>query len=297
MGETEDKIPVRRSSGKTEEMSADELEELNYQRKVRDQESTGHLITPKQINIFAAALCIIVMVYAIPRMFFFDNKQESNYIPIEQRQTTTSYTDIYKAELQAIGLQTLNNQEATSDTDIEPPANSKPLATNLKPTPNTGTPLEPGAGQIEKSGTVQPAIADVTSDKTSGDTIQQKEIIEIAQAEGSQSSVIASVKQWASDWSAQDVEAYLSHYSNKFVSEKGLDIGAWRAYRSTRVEKPDWVNVKLLDTNVDMLSDSLIQVTFTQDYSASNYKELSVKRLSLELTDNGWKIISETNLN
>ena len=58
----EDTIAVRRSSGDVEELSPEQLEELNYQRKVRDQEATGRLLTPKQINIFAVALCVAVLV-------------------------------------------------------------------------------------------------------------------------------------------------------------------------------------------------------------------------------------------
>ena len=94
------------------------------------------------------------------------------------------------------------------------------------------------------------------------------------------SEITDSTQQWASHWSEQDIDAYLSHYSDKFVSDTGMNIDEWSAHRAEPLAKPTWVQVMLLDIQLDIVSDSLVRAEFTQNYSASNYQDVSSKTLS-----------------
>lgn len=254
----EDKVPVKRSSGKVEELSAEELEQINYERKVRDQESTGRLVTPKQVNIFAVILCLVVLVYAIPRMFFSEREETSTYIPLSERHEKPEYAASYEL---AQPLSSLSIQAESPELTI---------------TANTSD---------ENEGSSADALARLKEQERA-----------LKQAER-QSNVEDRVKQWAEDWSRQNIEAYLSHYSDRFVSDKGMNIEQWREYRSDRLAKPEWIQVLLLDIEVTLLSDSTAIATFTQNYSASNYQEVSTKKLELETSANAWKIVSETSQN
>lgn len=259
---TDNTIAVRRSSGKVEELSAEELEQLNYERKVRDQESTGRLITPKQVNIFAVALCIAVLFYALPKIFFGDNEEPSTYIPLSERDEDAAYDDFVTANRITRSV----TEQVMSQLPEQPQQGTSSNAQNV------ATPIQQSSAEV---------LALMK---------EQQEVI-------LRSEVLDDIQQWATDWSAQDVEAYLSHYSEKFISDKGMGLDEWKAYRSSRVAKPDWVQVMLLDVDIEILSDSRVNAQFTQNYSASNYQDLSSKILSLENTDDGWKILAEVSLN
>ena len=79
------------------------------------------------------------------------------------------------------------------------------------------------------------ASSDQTDDTPSAEILalmkQQQEV-------ALRSEVIDSIQQWASDWSEQDVDAYLSHHSDKFVSDTGMNIDEWSAHRAEPVAKP-----------------------------------------------------------
>jgi len=271
---TNDTVSVTRSSGKVEELSAEELEQLNYERKVRDQESTGRLVTPKQVNIFAVALCIAVLFYALPKIFFGGEEEQSTYIPLSERDEDATYDDFLKSSQN--GNRTTNqdrNQSFGSISGSEQTLNELPE--------KTSTP--PGTEDLVTS-VQQPSAEALALMK------EQQEVI-------LRSEVLDNIQQWASAWAAQDVDAYLSHYSEKFISDKGMNLDEWKTYRSSRVRKPDWVQVMLLDIDIEILSDSRVNAQFTQNYSASNYQDVSSKALSLEASDSGWKILAEVSLN
>lgn len=268
---TEDTVSVRRSSGKVEELSPEELEQINYERKVRDQESTGHLVTPKQVNMFAVALCIAVLFYALPKIFFGNEQEQSTYIPLSEREEDESYEEFVRANRN-------RNQPIGTGSGNEQTLGQFPTQTEIS---------QPGTSQAENN------LAQTTPQPLSAETIalmkKQKEVV-------LRSEVMDDIQQWAADWAAQDVEAYLSHYSEKFVSDQGMNLDEWKAYRASRVTRPDWVQVMLLDIEIEILSDSRVNAQFTQNYSASNYQEVSSKALSLEATNEGWKITAEASL-
>lgn len=239
MNTEEQKIEVKRSNGRVQQLNADELEDLNYQRKVRDQSSTGHLVTSRQINMFAVVVCVIVIfAYAVPRLIWHDNSEQSSYIPLSER----------------IDQPSPRNVPATISTQ-----------------------------NYDQSST---AIAVDSADEELELKVQAMQL--------EQSFAITNIiQQWAADWSAQDVSGYLSHYSRKFNSDTGMNIEQWSDYRASRILKPTWVQVLLVDIEVDVISDAIATVRFRQNYSASNFQEVSIKELGLE-TDTGiWKIISE----
>ncbi|MEQ9566222.1 MAG: hypothetical protein RLN85_10490, partial [Pseudomonadales bacterium] len=67
------------------ELSREELDRLNYERKLRDQQSAGRRITPRHINIVAVVFCVIGLLYAIPRMLLISQDEASDYVPLSER--------------------------------------------------------------------------------------------------------------------------------------------------------------------------------------------------------------------
>lgn len=277
MSSEEDKIKVQRSDGSVNELSSDELERLNYERKVRDQEATGKLISAKQINIAAVVICFIVLIYALPRIFFGDDSSPSSYIPLDERNSEPSYEDLYP--------------------NIPEPVEIIPLQPMPKAIQDPNYANDP-IHEIEKTNNV----ADTAPTGLTTSNSSEPKLVSTEQSDSkkdSEETTVAITKNlnlWAIDWSSQNVEAYLSHYSENFVSDKGLKINAWREYRASRVTRPEWIDVDISNIELLSISDNRAVAEFSQNYNASNYKELSKKRIEFEKNGTAWKIIKEENI-
>jgi colicin import membrane protein len=108
---------------------------------------------------------------------------------------------------------------------------------------------------------------------------------------------IALIKQtvldWASVWSAQDINAYLSYYASDFTPPDGRTINQWRDLRRQRLSAPGAISVVVSDLVVEMLGGEHAQATFTQVYSSNVYNDRVKKTLLLKLEQNKWLITLE----
>jgi len=108
---------------------------------------------------------------------------------------------------------------------------------------------------------------------------------------------IALIKQtvldWASVWSAQDINAYLSYYASDFTPPDGRSINQWRDLRRQRLSAPGAIRVVVSDLVVEMLGSEHAQATFTQVYSSDVYNDRVKKTLLLKLEENKWLITLE----
>jgi predicted nucleic acid-binding Zn-ribbon protein len=103
------------------------------------------------------------------------------------------------------------------------------------------------------------------------------------------------LRSWADAWSHQDVAGYLSHYSPVFRANSGADFKKWREQRKKRIEKPEFIEIKVDNLKIEVKKDAIrAKATFHQQYRSNSYADIVVKTLDLILQDNGWKIIKET---
>ena len=108
---------------------------------------------------------------------------------------------------------------------------------------------------------------------------------------------VAAIKQtvmdWASAWSEQDVEAYLSHYAGDFSPDEGLTLVQWRSQRRERVGSPGAITVTISDLVVEMLGGDHAQATFTQVYQSDTYGDRVKKTLLFKREEGRWLITLE----
>ncbi len=110
--------------------------------------------------------------------------------------------------------------------------------------------------------------------------------------------IFAAVNSWASAWSAQDVDAYLSHYASDFQPEGGVSRSNWEALRRERVARPSLIRVSVVDPSVSTISDGVdtsgdrVRVTFRQEYESNNFGDTVTKVLEMR-NEGGWKITRE----
>ena len=108
---------------------------------------------------------------------------------------------------------------------------------------------------------------------------------------------LAAVERWRAAWSTQDVNGYLGAYVNGYSpSPASLSSAAWRAQRRARISRPEWIEVELVDLAIAGRSEDRIEITFEQQYRASNYRDTTRKRLLLERAGGGWRITEEVSL-
>lgn len=253
-------IKVEHEENDRDELSREELDRLNYERKFRDQQSAGRRITPRHINIVAVVFCVIGLLYAIPRMLLISQDEASDYVPLSER---------VPVEEEEILPPLPNEQRLYLDDGI-----NTELTTNTTPPP-----LQSAEPPEEETGAA-PASSLGTS----------RQDIEMLLPE---SEIINTLEQWARDWSRKNVNGYISHYASSFLSENGQDLPAWREYRAPRMSSPEWIEIEITDLEVEIIDTNNAQADFRQIYDASNYSDESFKRLILVRESGEWKIHRE----
>lgn len=117
-----------------------------------------------------------------------------------------------------------------------------------------------------------------------------------AASAGETENVMAAVRGWASAWSKQDADRYISTYSSSFKPDDGKSRREWERERRDRVTSPSYVKVEVAEAAVVMNSDGTADVKFRQNYDSSKLKNHSVRKtLSLVKSGGGWQIVRERN--
>jgi hypothetical protein len=107
-------------------------------------------------------------------------------------------------------------------------------------------------------------------------------------------SVRLTVRQWAAAWSAQDVDQYLSYYSDQFEPPSGETRAVWAASRRERLTRPGYIRVSMSDLVVEGTNPSgPATARFVQEYEAPNYRDVVRKELLLRNENGTWRIHRE----
>jgi hypothetical protein len=105
--------------------------------------------------------------------------------------------------------------------------------------------------------------------------------------------VEAFVRDWAADWSRQDVDGYLSRYAADFQPPDGASRAAWAEDRRLRLTQPKVISVQVSAFEIVPLDGQHVTVSFEQAYRANHYRDRVRKTLDLVFEGGGWKILKE----
>jgi ketosteroid isomerase-like protein len=105
--------------------------------------------------------------------------------------------------------------------------------------------------------------------------------------------VTALINQWASAWSSKDFAAYGSLYGDKFKTSQHRSKAAWLNFRKPRILGRNAIAVSVEDLQVNVLETGAAEVTFVQNYESGTVKDRSMKKMNVEQTADGWRIVSE----
>lgn len=107
-------------------------------------------------------------------------------------------------------------------------------------------------------------------------------------------SLTKAVESWKTDWSSNDMDRYLSHYSDEFRNgSQGLQ--EWETDKRRVAQGKTWIKVGTSDLSMMMVpgQKNLAVVDFEQDYSSNNLSNHMRKRQYWKLEDGSWKIVFE----
>lgn len=159
----------------------------------------------------------------------------------------------------------------TAQDELQPPA------AQAAPTPPGPMPAEPDQAPATPS---TPEVASEAPAKDSeGDAIDQQ--------------VQAFVGQWATHWSARNLDGYLSSYAEGFQPENKKSLAEWRQERKQRILSKSKITVQIRDFMIVSSDHAGLKVHFTQIYEADGLRNTGPKVLMLSKLDGNWKILRE----
>ncbi|MFT4797462.1 MAG: hypothetical protein ACJAYE_000352 [Candidatus Azotimanducaceae bacterium] len=101
---------------------------------------------------------------------------------------------------------------------------------------------------------------------------------------------------WASAWSDQNLEQYLSAYSVDFDVPGRQSRRQWEGLRRSRLSRPSRIEIRLAYKIFEVIAPDTVQVDFDQVYDSNLFSDKTDKRLVLKKEDDNWRIISEESL-
>ena len=105
--------------------------------------------------------------------------------------------------------------------------------------------------------------------------------------------IIDTVMGWSNAWSAQNSDAYLAYYADRFSPPNGYSRQRWEQDRRIRLRKPAFIRISIQAPKVTLLSKRTARLTFQQDYQSNSFHDAVIKTLLLEKIDGSWQILDE----
>lgn len=114
------------------------------------------------------------------------------------------------------------------------------------------------------------------------------------QADSIRMSLAKAVESWKADWTANDMDRYLSHYSDEFRNGS-QDLQGWETDKRRVAKGKTWIKVGTSGLSMLMVpgQKDLAVVDFDQDYTSNNLSNHMRKRQYWKLEDGAWKIVFE----
>ncbi|WP_321777969.1 L,D-transpeptidase family protein [Sulfurimonas sp.] len=106
------------------------------------------------------------------------------------------------------------------------------------------------------------------------------------------SSILSELFVWRYAWLYDDIDAYLSFYSNKFVRNDGMTIQRFKKYKTRIFKKLEKKTIIFNNINVIPYpnSDDIYQITFKEYYKSDTFKFIGDKILIVKVDKNNKKI-------
>lgn len=97
---------------------------------------------------------------------------------------------------------------------------------------------------------------------------------------------------WLKAWEHQDVNTYLSFYSDKFKAPEN-NRAKWRNSRLHALKTNKNLSIRVSNLKINQIKN-IIELNFIQEFNSDNYSDVGIKELVLINDETDWKILKET---
>ncbi len=111
--------------------------------------------------------------------------------------------------------------------------------------------------------------------------------------------IVQKLSAWADAWMSRDSDQYFTHYSQQFTPGGGRSLDEWMQRKQNALGTAEYIKIYLTDIEIDYAPESpgVAAVEFNQAYESNTFQGRTRKRLDLKNSQNGWLIVSESNVN
>lgn len=138
---------------------------------------------------------------------------------------------------------------------------------------------------VEKIVYVDTPTKDVKPNSVTAKTVQQNVSLEDAKK---------LVLNWAQAWQTKDLKTYINSYVKDFSNVNSGRHSDWIKHRTSRIQSPEFISIKLNDITLKRLSPNTATVTFLQTYKSDRLNDTVRKQLYVEIENGQWKIAKES---
>jgi len=97
---------------------------------------------------------------------------------------------------------------------------------------------------------------------------------------------------WLKAWVHQDVNTYLSFYSDKFKTQDGSHA-KWRNTRHRALKANKNLSIQVINLQTSQ-NKNIIELNFVQKFHSDKYSDVGIKELLWISDGSDWKILKET---
>ena len=108
-----------------------------------------------------------------------------------------------------------------------------------------------------------------------------------------QEQITAFVAQWATSWSAKDLDSYFYAYADQFQPEGKKSHTEWVKERKQRIASKSKIAVQVKQLVIEPLDAHQMRANFNQIYEADGLQSSTLKTLHLTRQEGVWKITRE----
>ena len=109
-----------------------------------------------------------------------------------------------------------------------------------------------------------------------------------------QAAIVKQLGLWQAAWSSKEINAYLAFYAKSFAPLK-MNRAEWEADRRVKLNKPGAIQLNVVEPSFESQPASMT-VTFIQEYTSSNFRDKTRKRIAWVQEDGEWRIQREATL-
>jgi hypothetical protein len=104
------------------------------------------------------------------------------------------------------------------------------------------------------------------------------------------------LQNWLAAWQSRNVDAYFSFYHSEFFPRGFDSVSAWQENRRRNIGNREWIEMQVSELSVNNIAERVTELQFWLSYQSPGYSDRTRKQIIMRLTDDGWQITQEINL-